>query len=1093
MKSNHSGSSIHLISDTVKVLQTVKVCGRSIQPIELLLPTQIATLGVSDVLIEQQKSSNASKQLLFPRTLSHVTTGGHAIIHVVNTGPADITLYKNTSVGYCTPVQNLLAIEVDNSPTVPNLQPHFGADLSSSALSPSQKQSLRELLNNYSDLFVSTDGQLGRTNMVKHHIRTSGEPIRQPMHRLPEALKNTVDSQVQNMLQNDVIQPSHSPWSSPIVMVKKKDGTWRFCVDYRKVNAVTHHDAHPLPRIDATLDSLAGSTLFTTLDLASGYWQVEVSPDDKEKTAFSTPYGHFEFNVMPFGLTNAPATFQRLMQCVLAGISGEVCLAYLDDIIVFSSTFEEHLHRLDEVLQRLRAANLKLKAAKCHFAQGEVNYLGHLISRSGIQVDPKKTTTIFDFPTPTDVKHLRQFLGLSNYYRKFIKNYASIAEPLYKLLSKNSKSYVWNEQCQHSFDLLKQKLVSPPILTYPDFKVPFIVSTDASGTAIGGVLSQVQKGSEKVIAYWSRQLQKAERNYSTVEREALAVVCAIKEFYPYLYGFPFTVITDHNPLTSLKGIKDTGGRLTRWLMFLQQFNFEIKYKKGSQHSNADALSRQPPISTLTCDSTLLASTAELIQSQQEDPRLSLIRDHVEQGTPLPKCPPGLRKCFIHDGILCRSYKESSTGTEHVQIVVPDVLKDTIMRETHGLGHLGIKKTLNTIKTKFYWPGYEKDVEDWVKQCSECQKHKGPQPALPAPMGTITATYPFEKISWDIMGPLPLTPRGHQYILVVTDLFTKWVEAFPLPNTTATTLATILMNEIVCRFGVPAHLHSDQGANLRSAVVQKLCQLLGIHSTRTSAYHPEGNGQVERFNQTLEAMLAKMINGSDQHEWDLYLPKALMAYRTSLHEATGFTPYHLVFGHSPQFPIDVMLGRVSSPLVQSYPQFVQQTHRFLKEAYNVAQQKLSRQYLRRKGTHDSAGTASEFQIGDVVWLYTPVVKQGNTKKFTSFWRGPYTVIDKSGPVNYTVQLIGGAQTLLVHRNRIKLCYNACNHYPTTSPTSPQNNPTATTTSFPSSAQDMDAGIAGYTTTTIEAAASPELSARPARTRRPPARLADYVLS
>ena len=238
------------------------------------------------------------------------------------------------------------------------------------------------------------------------------------------------------------------------------------------------------------------------------------------------------------------------------------------------------LHRLDEVLRHLRAANLKLKPAKCHFAQSEVNYLGHLISRNGIQVDPKKTATIFDFLTPTDVKHLRQFLGLSNYYRKFIKNFASIAKPLYKLLSKNAKSYVWNEPCQHSFDLLKQKLVSPPILMYPEFKVPFIVSTDASGTAIGGVLSQVQKGSEKVMAHWSRQLQKVERNYFTVDREALAVVCAIKEFYPYLYGFPFTVITDHKPLTSIKGIKDTVGRLTRWLMFLQQFNFEIKYKKG---------------------------------------------------------------------------------------------------------------------------------------------------------------------------------------------------------------------------------------------------------------------------------------------------------------------------------------------------------------------------------------------------------------------------------------------------------------------------------------------------------------------------------
>ena len=489
----------------------------------------------------------------------------------------------------------------------------------------------------------------------------------------------------------------------------------------------------------------------------------------------------------------------------------------------------------------------------------------------------------------------------------------------------------------------------------------------------------------------------------------------------------------------------------------------------------------------------MANTDDLIQPQKEDQQLSLVRDHIEQQMPLPKCPPGLRQCFIQDGVLCQPYKESSTGTTRVQVVIPDVLKDTVVRETHGLGHLGIKRTLDTIKTRFYWPGYKKDVENWVKQCSQCQKHKGPQSALPAPMGTITATYPFEKISWDVMGPLPLTPRGHQYILVVTDLFTKWVEAFPFPNTTASTLTTILMNEIVCRFGVPAHLHSDQGANLRSAVVQKLRQLLGIHSTRTSAYHPEGNGQVERFNRTLEAMLAKIINGTDQHEWDLYLPKALLAYRTSLHEATGFTPYHLVFGHSPQLPIDVMLGRVSSTTVQSFPQFVQQTHRYLKEAYNAAQQQLSQQYLHHKNTHDRAGAAAEFQIGDVVWLYTPVVKQGNTKKFSSFWRGPYTVIDKPGPVNYKVQLIGGTQTLLVHRNHIKPCYDASNHYPNMSPAPPQNNDTSITTDPPLADHGSDAGIAGYTTLTGETAASPEASARPVRTRRPPARLADYVLS
>ncbi|MCY3927570.1 MAG: reverse transcriptase family protein, partial [Acidobacteria bacterium] len=451
---------INLVKNAVRVFETVVIAGRTIHPLKVLLPTEVTTLGVSDVLIEQQ-SSNVPSHLLFPRTLSKVTRGGHAVIQVTNTSPTDITLYRNTTLGHCTPVQNLLAISTENCDTQTTPTPSSPAiDLSHSNLSQSQKQQLQELLDRYNNVFVHPGEPLGRTNMVKHPIKTSGAPIRQSRHRLPASLKDTVNSQIQDMLDTGVIQPSCSPWASPVVMVKKKDGTWRFCVDYRKVNAITHHDAYPLPRIDATLDSLAGSTLFTTLDLASGYWQVELESSDKEKTAFSTSKGHFEFNVMPFGLTNAPATFQRLMECVLAGISGELCLAYLDDIIVFSATFEEHLHRLATVLQRLQAANLKLKPAKCHFAQSKVEYLGHIISGNGIQVDPKKTTAISDYPVPANVKQLKQFLGLANYYRKFIQNYASVAEPLHKLLRKNSGGYGWNEQCQQSFNLLKQKLVN---------------------------------------------------------------------------------------------------------------------------------------------------------------------------------------------------------------------------------------------------------------------------------------------------------------------------------------------------------------------------------------------------------------------------------------------------------------------------------------------------------------------------------------------------------------------------------------------------------------------------------------------------------
>ena len=392
-----------------------------------------------------------------------------------------------------------------------------------------------------------------------------------------------------------------------------------------------------------------------------------------------------------------------------------------------------------------------------------------------------------------------------------------------------------------------------------------------------------------MIAYWSRQLSKAERNYSTVEREALA---AIKEFYPYLYGFPFKLIVDHNPLTALKELKDVGGRLARWAIFLQQFDFTVEYKPGKDHRNADALSRRRSESddqVNAVDQEPKPSLSDIWSAQLQDSELKPLIQALKDSSPQPRTRPGLRKCFIDDGVLCRKFHQVG-GLVHTQTVVPSALQEAVLTQLHNSGgHFGIWKTMEKVKERFYWPGYEEDVEKWVRECSACQRRNPPQQLPRAPLGTIKVSRPFEKVSLDIMGPLPISSRGCKYILVVTDLFTKWVEAFPLKDTVSSTLARILVDEVISRYGMPESIHSDQGANLRSELICLLCALLGMDRTQTSAYHPQGNGQVERFNRTVEAIIAKHVK-ENQRDWDSCLPKALWVYRTSIQESTGFTPF-----------------------------------------------------------------------------------------------------------------------------------------------------------------------------------------------------------
>ena len=432
-------------------------------------------------------------------------------------------------------------------------------------LDPGQRKDLVNLLSEFSDVFAASPSDLGRTEVVRHEIDTGdARPIRQPARQLPIHRRNEAEEHVKDMLERGIIEPSNSPWASPIVLMKKKDGSARFCVDYRALNNVTVKNSWPLPRTDDCFDALTGSKWFSTLDLCSGYWQVAMDDKEKPKTAFITGKGLYQFTVMSFGLCNAPATFERLMEDKLAGLPWEVCLLYLDDVIVHAPTIAEELARLRRVFQRLRDAKLKLSTKKCFLLQKSVSFLGHVVSGDGVSTDPRKIEAVRDWPHPRTAKEVRSFLGLCSYYRRFIRGFAGIVRPLHKL-TEEGREFMWSSDCEDFFTSMKAALTTTPVLAFPTPSDPFILDTDASNTGTGAVLSQVQDGQEKVIAYHSRTLSKSEQNYCVTRKELLAVAMAVKTYHHYLCGRRFLIRTDHWALKWLFKFKNPEGQLARWL------------------------------------------------------------------------------------------------------------------------------------------------------------------------------------------------------------------------------------------------------------------------------------------------------------------------------------------------------------------------------------------------------------------------------------------------------------------------------------------------------------------------------------------------
>ena len=510
-------------------------------------------------------------------------------IRVLNVTDKAVKVYEKTVAATCEAVTVLDKPEISSefSDTVPEFLQNLHKEASEN-LNNNQKEQLKTFLVINQSVFSKDKLDIGRTDLVMHKIDTQGSmPIRQKPRRIPFAQRNELKDHIDKMLKQDLIEPSESPWASQIVIIRKKDNSLRLCLDYRALNHVTKKDSFPISRIDDKLDALIGSSWFNVLDLQSGYFQVICDPKDREKTAFVTENGLFQFKVMPMGLCNAPATFERLMNKVLSGLSWKTCQVYLDDVIVFGNNFETTLERLRGVFDRLRASGSKLNPLKCKLFQKSVNYLGHVVSSDGVTADPAKIEAIVNWPRPTSVKEVRGFLGLCSYYRRMILNFAKFARPLNVLTEKN-RPFDWSEQCEEAFNLLKSKLSSPPILAYPDPKgSDFILDTDCSNLALGAVLSQVQDGKEKVISYYSRSLSKSESNYCTTRKELLAVISSVKHFHCYLYGRKFTIRTDHSSLRWITKFKNVEGQLARWTEILETYNYEIIFRNGIKHSNAD--------------------------------------------------------------------------------------------------------------------------------------------------------------------------------------------------------------------------------------------------------------------------------------------------------------------------------------------------------------------------------------------------------------------------------------------------------------------------------------------------------------------------
>ncbi|HLP81323.1 MAG TPA: reverse transcriptase domain-containing protein, partial [Nitrosomonas sp.] len=736
---------------------------------------------------------------------------------------------------------------------------------------------------------------------------TTDKPIFTPPYANPRNMREELSKITTKFLNEGIIQLSCSPYNSPAFLVRKKDGGFRLVVDYRKLNKFVVSDAHPLPRIDQILESLGGSKYFSVLDIFIGFHNLRIDPRDRAKTAFSTHEGHFEYVSLPMGLKNSPAIFQRLINLVFSGILGIFAFIYIDDIVVFSKTEEEHLQHLRLVFERLREAGLRAKLSKCQLFKTSIDYLGFKISTQGIEVNPEKTKVVENFPVPSTVKDLQSFLGLVNYFRFFIPNFAKTAKPFYRLL-RGDVDFEWSTAQDVAFASLKQSLITAPLLSFPDFTRPFVLTTDASGNALGCVLTQKFDDGEHPISYASRLLKNAEINYSNTDRETLAVVFGIEHHRSHLWGSQFTVRTDNVPTVYRlsRGMYDSK-RAANWIARLAEYTFDIIHVPGVKIAHADALSRIPnvsdiPISAMSNeeefpepDSAFVAYLSPLLRDSECVPEWDLEAWKRESANATPD-----DGCVEEAGLF---YKEVEVRDNEMGRVlwVPPILRYYVLRAFHDppiQGHCGMTRMFQNMRQRVVWRGMKRDIGAFVQECNICARFKSNRNKVPLQPYTIPNA-PFDTVSADIIGPVPSSRLGSMYILAIQDQLSRWVQFVPLRDTLSETVARAFLSRWVCTYGVPRRVLTDQGSNFVSALFREFLRFLGSKPVNTCAYRPQSNGANERSHRDLHTYLAMFLNPATVDTWDTLLQEAAWVHNSLTHTALGVSPFEVLFGIPPR--------------------------------------------------------------------------------------------------------------------------------------------------------------------------------------------------